>query len=86
MILGAGCRQGQVVLHKCSKLSVLLLTGPARESHTLPAEMQGCSANQNPLLAENPHRLAPAVRLGKKATWQPSQNPHMAAVTSAAVE
>lgn len=35
MIVGAGCRQGRVVLHKCSTwLCVAVYGAPVRESHT----------------------------------------------------
>lgn len=51
-----------------------------------PAETLRCSANHSPALALGPRRLARALKLGKTATWQPSERPHMATVTSAAVE
>lgn len=53
---------------------------------TVPAETLRCSANHSPALARGPRRLGSALKLGKTATWQPSERPHMATVTSAAVE
>lgn len=65
----------------------LCLQAAVRESPlTAPAETRRCSANHSPALAPGPRPLAHALELGKTATWQPSQRPHMATVTSAAVE
>lgn len=63
---------GLVVLHKrTTRLCVAVYRPRKRITHTLPAEMQDYPANHNPLLAENPRRLAQTMKLGRKATWQP---------------
>lgn len=51
-----------------------------------PAESLCGSANHSPSLALGPRRLARTLMLGKTVAWQPSKRPHIAAVTSAAVE